>query len=64
MISDGAIRVGELHFAGPVLDEGDYTTELEGKWGVDGALIDPKLLSDGRKEKMEFLRKGGCVRSC
>ena len=23
MISDGAIRVGELHFAGPVLDEGD-----------------------------------------
>ena len=32
MISDGAIRVGELHFAGPVLDEGDYTTELEGNW--------------------------------
>ena len=31
MISDGAIRVGELHFAGPVLDEGDYTTELDGK---------------------------------
>ena len=24
MISDGAIRVGEFHFAGPVLDEGDY----------------------------------------
>ena len=24
MISDGAIRVGELHFAGPVLDEGDF----------------------------------------
>ena len=24
MISDGAIRVGELHFAGPVPDEGDY----------------------------------------
>ena len=36
MISDGAIRVGELHFAGPVSDEGDYPTELEGKWGVDG----------------------------
>ena len=24
-ISDGAIKVGELHLAGPVLDEGDYT---------------------------------------
>ena len=24
MISDGAIRVGELHFAGLVPDEGDY----------------------------------------
>ena len=36
MISDGAIRFGELHFAGPVPDESDYTTELEGKWGVDG----------------------------
>ena len=36
MISDGAIRVGELHFAGPVPDEGDCPTELEGKWGVDG----------------------------
>ena len=32
MISDGAIRVGELHFAGPVPDEGDNPTELEGKW--------------------------------
>ena len=31
MISDGAIRVEELHFAGLVLDEGDYSTELEGK---------------------------------
>ena len=31
MISDGAIRVGELYFVGPVRDEGDYTTELEGK---------------------------------
>ena len=28
MISDGAIRVRELHFAGPVPDEGDYPTEL------------------------------------
>ena len=32
MISDGAIRIGEMHFAGPVPDEGDYPTELEGKW--------------------------------
>ena len=32
MISDGVIRVGELHFVGPVPDEGDYPTELEGKW--------------------------------
>ena len=32
IISDGAIRVGELHFAGPVPDEGDCPTELEGKW--------------------------------
>ena len=31
MISDGAIRVGELHFAGPVPDEGDCPAELEGK---------------------------------
>ena len=31
MISDGAIRIGEMHFAGPVPDEGDYPTELEGK---------------------------------
>ena len=46
MISDFSIRVGELHFAGPVLEEGDYTTELEWKWGVDGTWIDPKLLND------------------
>ena len=32
MISDGAIRSGELHFAGPVPDEGGCPTELEGKW--------------------------------
>ena len=36
MISDGAIRVGELHFAGPVPDEGGCPTELDGKWRVDG----------------------------
>ena len=50
MISVGAIRVGELHYAGPVPDEGDCPTELEGKWGVDGTWIDPKLLIAGRKE--------------
>ena len=32
MISDGAIRIGEMHFACPVLDESDSPTELEGKW--------------------------------
>ena len=30
-ISDGAIRIGEMHFAGPVPDEGHYPTDLEGK---------------------------------
>ena len=30
MISDGAIRGGELHFAGPVPDESGYSTELRG----------------------------------
>ena len=57
MISDGAIRVRELHLAGPVPDEGDCRTELEGKWGVDGIWIDPKLLIAGRQEDMEYMRK-------
>ena len=57
MISDGAIRAGELHFAGPVPDEGGCPTELEGKWGVDGTWIDPKLLIAERKEEMEYMRK-------
>ena len=47
------------HFAGPVLDEGEYATELEGKWRVDGTWIDPKLLSEGRKEEMKYMRKMG-----
>ena len=51
MISDGVIRVEEMHFAGPVTDEGDNPAELEGKWGVDGTWIDPKLLIAGRKEE-------------
>ena len=33
-----------MHFAGPVPDEGDSPTELEGKWRVDGICIDLKLL--------------------
>ena len=32
---------------------------LEGKWGVDGTWIDPKLLIAGRKEEMEYTRKIG-----
>ena len=59
MISDGAVRVGELHFAGPVPDEGGSPTELEGKWRVDGTWIDPKLLIAGRREEMEHMRKMG-----
>ena len=57
MISDGAIRIGEMHFARPVPDEGDNPTELEGKWRVDGTWIDPKLLIAGRKEEMEYMMK-------
>ena len=45
------IRIGEMHFAGPVPDEGDYPTELEGKWGVYGTWIDPKLLIAGRRKR-------------
>ena len=59
MISDGAIRIGEMHFAGPVPDEGDNPTELEGKWGVDGTWIDPKLLIARRREEMEYMMKMG-----
>ena len=59
MISDGAVRIGEMHFAGPVPDEGDNPTELDGKCGVDGTWIDPKLLIAGRKEEMEYIMKMG-----
>ena len=55
MISAGAIRVGELHFAGPVPHEGDFPTELEGTRGIDGTWIDPKLLDDGRREELEYM---------
>ena len=50
---------GELHFAGPVPDEGGYSTEPEGTWRIDGAWIDAKLLDDGRREEKEYLRKHG-----
>ena len=59
MISDGAIRIGEVYCAGPVPDEGDYPTELEGKWRVDGMWIDPKLLIARRKEEMDDMTKMG-----
>ena len=59
IISDGAIRIGEMHFAGPVPDECDNPTELEGKWRVDGTWIDPKLLIAGRKEEMEYMMTMG-----
>ena len=59
MISDGSIRIGEMHFAGPVPEEGGYPTEFEGKWGVDGTWIDPKVLIAGRKEEMEYMMKMG-----
>ena len=32
MISDGVIGIEEMHFAGPVPDEGDNPKELKGKW--------------------------------
>ena len=64
MISDGAIRIGEMHFSGPVPDEGAYPAELEGKWEVDGTWIDPKLLSAGRKEEMEYMMKMGVFEVC
>ena len=57
MISDGAIRVGEQHLARPAPDGGGCPTELEGKWGVDGIWIDPKLFIARRKEEMEYMRK-------
>ena len=60
MISDGAIKVGELHFAGPVPDEGDYPTELEATCGIYCTWIDPKLLGENRKGAHE---ETWCVRS-
>ena len=48
MISDGAFKAVELHFAGPVPDEGDYPTELEATCGTYCTWIDPKLLGETR----------------
>ena len=64
MISDGAIRIGEMHSADPVPDEGDNPTELEGKWRVDGTWIDPKLLSEGQKAENGVHEENVSVRSC
>ena len=44
----GAIRIGDMHFAGPVPDEGDNPTELEGKCGGGDGVHD----------------ENGSVRSC
>ena len=60
MISDGAIRVGELQFARPLPDECDNPTELEGKWRVDGTWIGLKLLSEKRKEDMKYMKNTSC----
>ena len=57
MILDGAIKVRELHSAGPVPNQGDHPTELEGTWSIDGTCTDPKLLNDGRREEMKCTRK-------
>ena len=62
MISDGAIRVGELHIVGLVPDEGDCATELEGTLGSDATWTDPRLLDHGRRKEMN--EKTRCVRSC
>ena len=65
MISDGAIRVGELHFAGPVPDVGDYPPQsLKGKWGIDGTWIYPEVV-DGRTQRRNGAHEeDGCIRSC
>ena len=59
LVLGGAIKVGVLRFAGPVPDEGDYPTEHEGTCGIDGTWIDPKLLTDGWEEDMEYVRQHG-----
>ena len=64
MISDGVIRVEEMHFAGPVPDEGDSPTELEGKWGVDGTWIDPKAVDCKTERGNGVHDESGSVRSC
>ena len=54
-----------IHIAGPVPDEGDYTTELEGKWGVDGTLINPNEVVERRTEgRNKVYEEDGSVRSC
>ena len=76
-ISDGAIRIGEMHFAGPVPDEGDCPwsskaneestmkeiapIELEGKWRVDGILIDTEVVDRGTEIRNGIHEEDGCV---
>ena len=64
MISDGAIRVEELHFAGPVPDEGDYPhrarREMENRRHMDL----PEFV-DGRRERRNGVHEEDrCSRSC
>ena len=46
-------------FAGPVPDEGDYTTEIERTWSIDGTWIGPNVLNDGRRQEIKYLSKHG-----
>ena len=63
MISDGAIRIGEMHFAGPVPDEGDNPIELEGKWeSTARGLIQSSYCRTERGDGVHD--ENGSVRSC
>ena len=52
-------KSGNCTWAGPVPDEGDFLKELEGTRSFDGTWTGPKLLNDGRKVDMEYMRKHG-----
>ena len=45
--------------AGPVPDESDDSTELDGTWGVDDQWIDPNILEAGHKEEREHMNRHG-----
>ena len=61
MISDGVIRIEEMHFGWMKVT---IPQSLKANWRVDGTWIDPKLLIAGRKEEMEYIVKNGSVRGC